>query len=110
MTKLPVAAAFFVCAVAGTMTALTIARAVPTGVGTGAVQTAQADPIRGTPRGGAIFEAERPGQPAREAGRRDRDCHRDVRTHRIGSERVRHRHAGENCEVREVRRGEALRP
>ena len=31
------------------------------------------------------------------------DCHRDVRTHRIGGERVRHRHVGDNCEVRIVR-------
>lgn len=31
------------------------------------------------------------------------DCHRDVRTHRIGGVFVRHRHVGENCEIREVR-------
>ncbi len=31
------------------------------------------------------------------------DCHRDVRTHRIDGVMVRHRHVGENCEVRVVR-------
>jgi len=31
------------------------------------------------------------------------DCHRDVRTHRIGGVRVRHRHVGDNCAIREVR-------
>ena len=31
------------------------------------------------------------------------DCHRDVRTHRINGVLVRHRHVGDNCEVRVVR-------
>lgn len=31
------------------------------------------------------------------------DCHRDVRTHRIYGARIKHRHVGPNCEVREVR-------
>jgi hypothetical protein len=33
-----------------------------------------------------------------------RDCHRDVRTHRIGGVILRHRHVGDNCQIREVRR------
>lgn len=40
----------------------------------------------------------------RELRRRIADCHRDVRTHRINGERVRHRHVGENCDVRIVRK------
>jgi len=31
------------------------------------------------------------------------DCHRDVRTHRINGVKIRHRHVGDNCQVREVR-------
>jgi hypothetical protein len=31
------------------------------------------------------------------------DCHRDVRTHRIGGVKVTHRHVGDNCQVRQVR-------
>ena len=31
------------------------------------------------------------------------DCHRDVRTHRIGGVKVTHRHVGDNCQVRVVR-------
>lgn len=33
------------------------------------------------------------------------DCHRDVRTHRVDGVLIRHRHVGQNCAVREVRRG-----
>ena len=40
----------------------------------------------------------------RDLRRRSVDCHRDVRTHRINGEFVRHRHVGENCDVRVVRR------
>lgn len=32
------------------------------------------------------------------------DCHRDVRTHRIGGVKVRHRHVGDNCQIRQVRK------
>lgn len=35
--------------------------------------------------------------------RRDFDCHRDVRTHRIHGVMVQHRHVGDDCQVREVR-------
>ena len=38
------------------------------------------------------------------------DCHRDVRTHRINGELVRHRHVGDNCEVRIVRQSTAPAP
>ena len=31
------------------------------------------------------------------------DCHRDVRTHRIGGVKVRHRHVGDDCRIRQVR-------
>lgn len=37
-----------------------------------------------------------------------RDCHRDVRTHRIGGVLVRHRHVGPNCEIRVVRKGNSF--
>lgn len=40
----------------------------------------------------------------RQAPRHDRDCHRDVRTHRIMGEMVTHRHVGSNCDVRIVNR------
>lgn len=32
------------------------------------------------------------------------DCHRDVRTHRIGGVMVTHRHVGDNCQIRQVRK------
>ena len=32
------------------------------------------------------------------------DCHRDVRTHRIGGVKVTHRHVGDNCQVRPVQK------
>ncbi len=35
------------------------------------------------------------------------DCHRNVRTHRIGGALIRHRHVGDHCAVREVRRAES---
>jgi hypothetical protein len=38
----------------------------------------------------------RQGQPA--------DCHRDVRTHRVGGVKLTHRHVGDDCQIREVRR------
>ncbi len=31
------------------------------------------------------------------------DCHRDVRTHWINGLKIRHRHVGDDCQVREVR-------
>jgi hypothetical protein len=31
------------------------------------------------------------------------DCHRDVRTHRINGIKIRHRHVGDDCRIREVR-------
>lgn len=31
------------------------------------------------------------------------DCHRDVRTHRVDGVRLRHRHVGDDCRIREVR-------
>lgn len=36
--------------------------------------------------------------------RKPADCHRDVREHRIGGVMLRHRHVGDDCQVREVRR------
>lgn len=36
------------------------------------------------------------------------DCHRDVRTHRIDGTRIRHRHVGDGCAVREVRSGNSF--
>lgn len=59
----------------------------------GAAVTAAATPA-------AIVE---PGQVTRVASRQPVDCHRDVRTHRIGGIMLRHRHVGDNCAVREVR-------
>ncbi len=46
-------------------------------------------------------------------GRNDRrrrpvDCHRDVRTHRIGGVNVRHMHIGDNCAVRKVNKGNSF--
>jgi hypothetical protein len=38
------------------------------------------------------------------------DCHRDVRTHRINGEMVRHRHVGDNCEIRIVRQSSEPAP
>lgn len=35
-------------------------------------------------------------------GNVQRDCHRDVRTHRIGGRMVAHRHVGPDCRMREV--------
>jgi len=32
------------------------------------------------------------------------DCHRDIRTHRIGGVMVTHRHVGDRCQVRVVRK------
>lgn len=32
------------------------------------------------------------------------DCHRDVRTHRIDGVKLTHRHVGETCQVRVVRK------
>lgn len=42
--------------------------------------------------------------------RREADCHRDVRTHRIGGRLVTHRHVGKNCVVREVRGSTTIVP
>lgn len=36
--------------------------------------------------------------------RKPADCHRDVRTHRIDGVMIRHRHVGDDCAVREVRK------
>lgn len=63
-----------------------------------AVMIAQADGGRSFRRSD-IEERE----PPREFRRPVVDCHRDVRTHRINGERVRHRHVGDNCEIRIVR-------
>lgn len=43
--------------------------------------------------------------PARRSSSDDApvDCHRDVRTHRIGGIMLRHRHVGKKCALREVR-------
>ena len=38
------------------------------------------------------------------------DCHRDVRTHRIYGALVTHRHVGNDCSVREVRRSSEPAP
>lgn len=43
-------------------------------------------------------------QPDRVAQKRYYDCHRDVRTHRIGGVLVTHRHVGEDCQVRVVKK------
>jgi len=42
--------------------------------------------------------------------RRQADCHRDVRTHRIGGVMVTHRHVGNDCAIREVRRSKTVVP
>ena len=40
-----------------------------------------------------------------EAGyRKPADCHRSVSTHRIFGDMVRHRHVGDDCDVREVKK------
>jgi hypothetical protein len=36
--------------------------------------------------------------------RKPADCHRDVRTHRIGGTMITHRHVGDRCQVRVVRK------
>ncbi|MGF7004570.1 hypothetical protein [Aminobacter sp. BE322] len=38
------------------------------------------------------------------------DCHRDVRIHRIEGLMLRHRHVGDDCRVREVRRATEFLP
>jgi hypothetical protein len=35
------------------------------------------------------------------------DCHRNIRTHRIGGALIRHRHVGDDCAVREVRKADS---
>lgn len=40
----------------------------------------------------------------KEERRRPADCHRDVRTHRIGGVMITHRHVGDRCQVRQVRK------
>lgn len=40
--------------------------------------------------------------------RRQADCHRDVRTHRIGGVLVRHRHVGPDCQIRIVRKANSF--
>lgn len=42
--------------------------------------------------------------------RRSADCHRDVRTHRVDGIVLRHRHVGDDCRVREVRRANDFSP
>lgn len=46
----------------------------------------------------------------RQASRRSADCHRDVRTHRVDGIVLRHRHVGDDCRVREVRRANDFSP
>ncbi len=60
---------------------------------------------RGISNRGRTMSADRPRRNADGI-----DCHRDVRTHRIYGERVRHRHVGENCAVRVVRQAESALP
>ncbi len=60
---------------------------------------------RGSSSRGTTTSADRPRRNADGI-----DCHRDVRTHRIYGERVRHRHVGENCAVRVVRQAESALP
>jgi hypothetical protein len=36
--------------------------------------------------------------------KRPYDCHRDIRTHRIGGVMLTHRHVGDRCQVRVVRK------
>jgi hypothetical protein len=38
------------------------------------------------------------------ASNKPADCHRDVRTHRIGGVKITHRHVGDNCQVRPVQK------
>ncbi len=40
----------------------------------------------------------------RDVRKRPRDCHRDVRTHRINGVMVTHRHVGDRCQVRVVQK------
>ena len=64
--------------------------------------------------GVAVTGAAMPPQAAPEAfatpagHRKPADCHRNVRTHRIDGFMIRHRHVGENCAVREVRKGNSF--
>ena len=60
----------------------------------GAAVTAAAMPPAEMPKEGTAVQA---------ASRKPVDCHRDVRTHRIGGVMIRHRHVGDNCAVREVK-------
>jgi hypothetical protein len=48
-------------------------------------------------------ESSKPSSAAEFERRKPRDCHRDVRRHRIGSVMVLHRHVGDHCNVRLVR-------
>jgi hypothetical protein len=60
---------------------------------------------RGNSSRGTTMSADRPRRNADGV-----DCHRDVRTHRIRGEWVRHRHVGEDCAVRVVRQAESVLP
>ncbi len=60
---------------------------------------------RGNSSRGTTMSADRPRRNADGV-----DCHRDVRTHRIRGEWVRHRHVGEDCAVRVVRQAESALP
>lgn len=42
------------------------------------------------------------GNDRRIINRRIVDCHRSVRTHRVGGIMLKHRHVGDNCAIREV--------
>lgn len=40
----------------------------------------------------------------RDVRRKPADCHRDVRTHRIGGVKITHRHVGDRCQIRPVQK------
>lgn len=77
--------------------------------GAGAAYADNMPPAMGKPPAMQLPSTANPDQKVRKKERRKGwkpayDCHRDVRTHRLYGEKVRHRHVGDNCEVREVRR------
>lgn len=74
-----------------------IALAASTGSAEGGVRLESSKPESSKPDTAAEFERRKP-----------RDCHRDVRRHRINGVMVLHRHVGDRCKVRVVREMSSL--
>ncbi len=110
MKNMSIAAALLISSIAGLSSTMLVtdgasisALAAPLVVAQDGSNRGQARSRDGARDGGPVMST----RPARRF--RSEDCHRDVQTHRIRGRMVMHRHVGENCEVREVRRsGSAL--